>query len=103
MYSVDSASACVEAAEALWPGQGCYGQTWSSLIQAVDYSDQPQGCMKQLSEEAVVHSYSIRTLRTHRSQGAQRKRHAKLFASSPLPQQPSPRLRLQLPLRRRST
>merc|ERR1712176_737473 len=49
MYSVDSASACVEAAEALWPGQGCYGQAWASLIQAVDYADQPQGCMKQLS------------------------------------------------------
>lgn len=48
-YPVDSASTCVEAAEALWPGQGCYGQTWASLIQAVDYPNQPQGCMLQSS------------------------------------------------------
>jgi len=48
-YPVDSASDCVEAVETLWPGQGCYGQEWANIVKAVDYPDQPQGCMLQFS------------------------------------------------------
>merc|ERR1712048_970998 len=48
-YPVDSAADCAEAAETLWAGQGCYGREWANIVQSVDYPDQPQGCMLQLS------------------------------------------------------
>jgi len=46
-YSVDSAAQCVEAAEHLWPDQGCYGSQWSDIIQVVSEADMPSGCMQE--------------------------------------------------------
>lgn len=44
-----SVEACVAAAEAVWPGSGCYYMSdsivpWSKVVHTVDHPSWPQGC-----------------------------------------------------------
>jgi len=40
-----SLESCASAANRLWPGDGCNGQPWATIVQQEHFSSWPQGCI----------------------------------------------------------